>query len=114
MFNKEKALSIRFRENFNNKLSCKYFTSIRPFEDYIGHIGEVFNIVSCNFYLKRAQLISVDRVFLSELPNYIVMLDSGYTKPEFMGIFNEFYPSAVIERTQFALLLFKTVSTEVE
>jgi len=75
---------INFEENFNKKLDCDIFTTIRKtnrakYESYLLRTGEKFNITLNNEFYCLAKLIKVDHEKYSKMNDYLLVLDSGMT-----------------------------------
>lgn len=80
---------INFENNYNNKLNCDIFTTIRKtdrnrYENYLLKTGEKFNITLNNEFYCLAQLIKVDHEKYSKMNDYLLVLDTGMTN--FTGI----------------------------
>ncbi len=102
-------LTIKFRENFNNKLNCTYFTSIRDCEPSRYHLGAIYKITVGGLYLKKAVLLQSKIVTLSQLDDVFIYMDSGCRKDDFYRVFEDFYPRFDLSTHAFYKLLFKTV-----
>ena len=98
-------VSLHFAQNFNQKLDCKYFTSIRPQRD-IYQIGKKMDIYCQNHFLKEATIISIKTLSLAELDDWTAFLDAGMSRHELTALLKTFYPEA--ESLLFNLLLLQT------
>jgi len=78
---------IKFSKNWNNKLSCKIFSTFRKLTSekldyYLANIDSVFDVVlndaengeSC---IGKARLIGIRYTSLSDVPDYLLWLDTG-------------------------------------
>jgi hypothetical protein len=84
-------LQIKFSHNWNNKLGCNIFTTIRKHEEakeeyYKANIGKTFSIVMSNNQIKgeitawgEAELKSVYVEKISDISVLLLMLDTGMT-----------------------------------
>ena len=82
---------IRFCNNWNNKLNCDYFTTIRSelsFKYYLSKINKVFRVELNKRINTYAKLISVRTEVLEEIDELILILDTGTT--HFKPIFSNF------------------------
>ncbi len=102
-------LSIKFRENFNNKLNCTYFTSIRDCEPSRFKVGAVYKVYIGNLFVKKAVLLKATLITLSQLDDVFLYMDSGCDRTQFMSVFQDFYPNFDLSSKAFYRLLFKTV-----
>lgn len=98
-------LSLHFAQNFNHKLDCEYFTSIRPQRD-IYQIGAEIGIYCQNHFLKKATIINIKTLSLAELDDWTAFLDAGMNRHELIALLKTFYPEA--ESLLFNVLLLKT------
>lgn len=98
-------LILHFAQNFNQKLNCEYFTSIRPKRD-IYEIGAKMDIFCQNHFLKKATIISIKTLTLDELDDWTAFLDAGMNKDELKTLLTNFYPEA--EKLLFNILLLQT------
>ncbi|MDI9857694.1 hypothetical protein [Flectobacillus roseus] len=98
-------LSLHFAQNFNHKLDCEYFTSIRPQRD-IYQIGKKMDIYCQNHFLKKATIISIKTLTLAELDDWTAFLDAGMNRLKLTALLKTFYPEA--ESLLFNVLLLQT------
>jgi hypothetical protein len=98
-------LSLHFAQNFNHKLDCEYFTSIRPQRD-IYQFGAEIDIYCQEHFLKKANIISIKTLTLDELDDWTAFLDAGMNKHELTTLLKTFYPEA--ESLLFNVLLLQT------
>lgn len=92
--------TIKFSHNWNNKLDCDIFTTIRRFTEekylyYSQSLGECFNVVLTDLdntdkelVYTKAKLVSVMEEDLREIPLGILILDTGSFEP--FKIFEQF------------------------
>ena len=88
---------IKFMHNWNNKLDCQVFTTIRKYTQqklnyYLDRIGEPFDVILGRKELKcQAILKRVDVKPLQKFPYILLCLDTGKTDPEIIEtIFKNF------------------------
>lgn len=101
---------LRFSYNWNNKLNCKAFTTIRLSESY--KPGEEYKIVLMpkgkNPEVKGvAKIIEIKKFFLDQINEFISQLDTGYSKYGCVDIIKRMYPSADWTKQKLSLILFK-------
>lgn len=102
-------LTIKFRENFNNKLNCTYFTTIRECIPSKYHVGAIYKIYVGSLYLKKAVLLKATIVTLNQLDDVFLYMDSGCDRSQFMSVFRDFYPLSNLNSTAYYRLLFKSI-----
>ena len=81
---------INFNENYNNKLNCTYYTTIRKKgEKY--KIGNVYKINLYNIYLHKSILISIKYIDinLNNHNDFYVELDTGLNFEDSKKLFKE-------------------------
>lgn len=99
-------LSLHFAQNFNHKLDCEYFTSIRPQRD-IYQVGAEIDIYCQEHFLKKAIIIiNLKTLTLAELDDWTAFLDAGMNKYELITLLKTFYPET--EGLLFNVLLLKS------
>lgn len=88
--------NIRFSHNWNNKLSGKVFTTIRKWDAekadyYLRSKGLIFTITLNGVVLGNAKLLDVVVGDINEIPEILLILDTGLTRQEdIMALFKKF------------------------
>lgn len=95
--------SVEFSKNWNNKLKCPYFTTIRKYTAKY-KIGEAYNIFLSGRFLYEAVLKSMRYVVLDEMDSFTAYCDTGYSPAETTAMLKKMYPDW--ETQKFALFLF--------
>jgi hypothetical protein len=105
---------IRFFKNWNNKLDCEYFTTIRLGEkyDYYGSCtGKTFSVLLNNVEYTQACLQYVEKTTIRKIADTtITYTDAGIGCKEFLDLMTRFYknkPSWEGMNTEIIILLFK-------
>jgi hypothetical protein len=81
-----------FSHNWNEKLNCTYFTTIRLSDKF--NVGDTLDV-----YLKKelvtntAQVIQKKKMFLRDINSFIAGIDTGYDVWECQNIFKTMYKS---------------------
>lgn len=99
---------ISFCSNWNNKLNCDAFTSIRLRNDKKYHVGEDYVIIKGKEPIYMAKLIQVIHFHLSNLTPAMAYLDTGYSPKETQQIIEKMYKNKNINvyEIEFSWLLF--------
>lgn len=84
---------LNFTTNFNNKLYCKAFITLRP-GDY--KVGDVHDIHLNDVFIGKAEVIDVKPVDVNKLSNFMSYLDSGYSIVECRDIISKMYKDKVL------------------
>lgn len=104
--------TIIFTYNWNNKLNCKAFTSIRVSDAY--QVGEQYKVLLKNgkdiHAMGVAQVIAVKTFWLHELNDFISHLDTGYSVDQCQQIIHRMHPKVDFDETKLRLLLFRYIS----
>ena len=84
---------MRFTNNWNNKLNCSYFTTIRKytsqkFKYYESKLNKVDAIYIKNVIFCRAKLVRIDICKLSEINIMLKIIDTGTS--EYLKVFDWF------------------------
>ena len=101
---------INFNENYNNKLNCKFFTTVRllNYEKY--KTGWAYNIwLKGNFY-RTVQCVEIRVIDYSNFDRFLMMLDLGLTLAESKAKLIELYPILLKEpNTPLMLIMVTTI-----
>lgn len=93
---KESFQKIKFSRNWNNKLNCNVFSTIRKFNEekyqyYKDSLYKTFKVMFNNEEFKKAVLVNVGMVTYSNIPMNILAADTGYVvKTDIDTIFKNF------------------------
>ena len=80
---------IDFSYNWNNKLDCKAFTSIRRTDKY--NIDDIIQVYLNDKYLFNVQVIGKKYLIMNDINDYIGYLDTGYSAEETKNILKDIY-----------------------
>jgi len=100
---------INFSQNWNSKLNCTCFTTIRPAVDYYC-IGSKYNIYLNKTFVKTVCIVDIKSFYLKDITVFISSLDAGLSVPDFHLLMNSFYsarPSTL--NGLFYLILLKSI-----
>lgn len=101
---------IKFSHNWNNKLQCEIFTTIRTSKSiqyYLDNLLRDFDIILNNKKFGEAILINVDNRKFMECDEYLTLLDTGVVNiPERYKLFEKF---GIKMKTDIIILKFKRV-----
>lgn len=107
--------SLRFTSNWNNKLECACFTSIRLRNDHRYFVGARFEIVLVNGSLQvikgTCQLMNIRFLMLDQIDDMTAFVDTAYNASACREIIRKMYknysPPVDWKRQQLAVLLFR-------
>lgn len=104
---------IQFSTNWNNKLSCKYFTTTRLASPKY-QIGNTFDIFLKDKFQFTAKVIESRLIDLNTLDEYKARLDTGYSKPETVKMLRTMYKNKVnLDTAMFCYLLLEKMEPEI-
>jgi len=101
---------INFSYNWNNKLDCKYFTSIRKSNRY--KVGERYEVSLKGRPIKVVRCLAQKMVTLESITPEECWIDTGYSKTETINILMKMHPVAVATYTPFYLMHFETIGNQ--
>jgi len=107
----EDYVKLKFSTNWNNKLNCDYFTTIRLYsEKFI--VGDTYDIVLKSKHLKFAECRGFKVFYIEQINEYIAGLDTGYDVAETKKLIKSMYKNLNLDWTtqRLVFLLFKTVN----
>lgn len=93
--------TLKFSTNWNNKLNCKCFTTVRLYDPnrHFQYKDFIVELKKGNIYEKIGifKVMDIATGLLSEIPSHICYLDTGYGKVEFIKIFENMYKNSSID-----------------
>ena len=99
--------TIKFSHNWNKKLNCDLFTTIRKSKGYWKqHIGELIDVELEGAVCGKAELIDVDTMKFRDVSQLVVELDTGMVGADSIWLFKKF---GIIQDTDVDILIFKKV-----
>ena len=104
---------ISFIKDWNNKLQCRIFTTIRKFDLkkytwYQGKINEIFDVEVAGIVRFQVRLCSVKFEQLDKIEPYLLFLDTGEYEP--LKVFKKF---GIEETDKVIILLFDSEKLKV-
>lgn len=100
---------LKFSHNWNNKLNCNCFTTLRIENLNKYKVGNIFEVILKKEVLKKVMVIEVKSLYLHQLNEYISQLDTGYSTPETKEIFKKMFPKIDFSTTKLNFVLLKTI-----
>jgi hypothetical protein len=95
---------INFSKNWNNKLDCTAFTTLRmPNPRY--QVGQLYEITLHDENKGFGKIIAIDYINLADITEYIARLDTGCCAEECKDIMRTIYPTVDFTQQQLAYLL---------
>lgn len=102
---------IHFSKNWNNKLDCTAFTTLRlPHEKY--QIDTLFEITLNGVNKGVGRIISINYISMDNINEFIARLDTGCSIEECKNIILDIYPNVDFTQQQLALLLVVKIENE--
>ncbi|MBD1364404.1 hypothetical protein IDJ77_11345 [Mucilaginibacter sp. ZT4R22] len=83
--------TINFSHDWNNKLYCKFFTTIRLKNDFLYQVGTQYDIAINSKSLGPGIIRDIKDFKLAQLTPIMAMLDTGYELEDCKGIFHKMY-----------------------
>lgn len=101
--------NINFSYNWNNKLHCKAFTTIRLRNVNKYQIGKEYNILLKKQLLKSAVIEDIKTIYFNQINEFIARVDTGYSAFETKNILKKMYSKVNLEKQPFSFILLSTV-----
>lgn len=98
-------IDITFSYNWNNKLDCKAFTTIRIYNPARHYTGQRVRAVLKGENKGEGFIAAVKPFMLASLNEFMARLDTGYTVEECRNVILKMYPSVNLELQKLALIL---------
>ncbi|OAE94002.1 hypothetical protein [Flavobacterium psychrophilum] len=100
---------LEFSTNWNNKLDCKCFTTIRIYNPTKHFNGNKFEVFLQKKYKAKVEVIALSLIKLNQLSDYVCYLDTGYSKEETIEILKKMYPRIDFKNQHLTILLLKKI-----
>lgn len=100
---------IKFSYNWNNKLDCKAFTTIRIENPNKYKVGHLYYIKLKEEHKGNAACVAIKSFFLKDLNDFIAHLDTGYDRFECEKIIRRMYPNVDFNSVRLYLILLKQI-----
>lgn len=99
-----------FQQNYNKKLDCNCFTTIRLDSD-IYYEGAMFDVFFKNEMYKKVIVRQVKRFTIDQLNEFMSAVDMGLTVPECVKVMKNMWAKEIIdwEKQKFAFVLLRTL-----
>lgn len=95
---------INFYKNWNNKLGCQFFCTIRP--DWLYYIeGEHYDIVLKGKSLFEGRIIQIKRFMLHELNDFTAYIDAGLSAEKLKEQIRKMYPNKDFTKDKMCIIL---------
>ncbi|WP_026994680.1 hypothetical protein [Flectobacillus major] len=98
---------LNFAQNFNNKLDCPYFTTIRLNTPKY-KIGVVFDIELQDTIIKKAEVLDIRILTLDTLDEWTCLLDAGLGLEETISLLKRFYQVSDWNTQELVFVLLKS------
>lgn len=106
--------TIEFSHNWNNKLNCTAFTSLRLYNPVKYALGVEYTVLLRGVVKGKAKLIGAKSFYIDKINDYIARLDTGYDTDECKKLLRDMYKAKQVDwNTQrLMLLLFQYVKEQ--
>jgi hypothetical protein len=100
-----------FSTNWNNKLECNFYTTIRIYNPRKHFVNNQFDIYLQRKYRGKAVVIGVVKTYLHKLNDYVCYLDTGYNKLETIELMKKIYKTKNIDfsKKQITILILQKI-----
>lgn len=82
---------LNFSTNWNNKLNCKAFTTIRPYTASKWFEGEHVQVMLNKKYQFTAKIVAINSMTLEKINEPLARVDTGYSATECKDIIRKMY-----------------------
>lgn len=100
---------LEFSTNWNNKLDCKCFTTIRIYNQSKHFRGNQFEVFLQKKFRNKVLVLGTILTTLEQLSDYVCYLDTGYSKVETLAIFKKMYPLVDYKKQKICILLLQKI-----
>jgi hypothetical protein len=100
---------LEFSTNWNNKLDCKCFTTIRIYNLSKHFRGNQFEIFLQKKFKTKPQVLGTILTKLDELSDYVCYLDTGYNREQTTAILKKMYPHIDFKKQKICIVLLERI-----
>jgi len=100
---------LEFSTNWNNKLDCKCFTTIRLYNLSKHFRGNQFEVFLQKKFKTKALVLGTVLTTLDKLSDYVCYLDTGYSREETIAILKKMYPQIDFKKKKICILLLQRI-----
>ena len=101
--------TINFSTNWNNKLDCMAFTTIRLRNSNKYQIGREYRILLKKKFKKNARIEAIKTIHYNQINEFIAHIDTGYSAHETKNIIQKMYSKINLEKQPFSFILLKSI-----
>lgn len=98
-------MNLPFSTNWNNKLDCQAFTTLRLYQPSRHVVGQAVHITLKGESKGNAVIAAVKPLYLHQINDYIAYLDTGYNAIACQNLVKKMYPHINFNVQQLALIL---------
>lgn len=102
---------LEFSTNWNSKLDCKCFTTIRIYNQTKHFKGNQFEVFLQKKLKGKVAVLNVAILKIEKLTDYICYLDTGYSRSETIELLRKIYPRIDFRNKNLAILLLKKIES---
>lgn len=95
-----------FNTNWNGKLNCNCFTTIRLANQNKYAVNSDHKIILRDEFLYYARVLAYKELFLCDLNDFMSFVDTGYSRLETRDIIYKMYPKVDFKITKICFVLF--------
>lgn len=105
---------LTFSQNWNGKLDCTCFTTLRLRNDKKYFVGKQFEIWLKQEYKGRAQIVDIKYLLLDQISDWIARLDTGYNAEKCKDIIRTMYQKSNLDwsKQQFCYVILEKLPCE--
>ncbi len=100
---------LEFSTNWNGKLDCKCFTTIRIYNPQKHYRGAKFDVFLKSLYKAKVEVLSASVMNITDLTDFVCYLDTGYSRAETISILQKMYARIDLKNTPIAIVLLKKI-----
>lgn len=100
--------TLSFSYNWNKKLECDFFTTLRLYNPEKYNVGAQLIIEMKAEQKKIATVIAHKKIMLADINEFIAGLDTGYSVEECKNILRRMYPKANWQTQYLSFVLLKS------
>lgn len=100
---------LNFSYDWNKKLYCNFFTTIRLENPNKYSTGKKYRIFLKNLHIKDAEIVEIKTIKIDKINNFIAGIDTGYNIETCIEIIKKMYPKSNWNTQKIYFILLKTI-----
>jgi len=108
---------LNFNHNWNGKLNCEFFTTIRLWNEKKYFVGAKFRHLIKEKFKGHVEVVGVKKIYIHQINDWMAWMDTGYSAKTTQDIIRKMYknrPTINWDSQQLAYVMLKRIKENIE